>query len=170
MMYWYKLVLLMMSTCCSKHVKAWNKYCFLRFPPDRHTRQSPTRVYYTRWCIDNLVLLMMSTCCSKHVEAWNKYAEKSVSSWSLTRIMLLSLFHLKVAKSAYCIFRLQNQHTVYFGCKAVIILYMPVAKPASTAHSCCTTSIVYSGESLLAAVILRRRCSPGFELGIVCDL
>ena len=26
MMYWYKLVLLMMSTCCSKHVEAWNKY------------------------------------------------------------------------------------------------------------------------------------------------
>jgi hypothetical protein len=26
MMYWYKLVLLMMSTCCSKHVGGWNKY------------------------------------------------------------------------------------------------------------------------------------------------
>jgi hypothetical protein len=26
MMCWYKLVLQMMSTCCSKHVKAWNKY------------------------------------------------------------------------------------------------------------------------------------------------
>jgi hypothetical protein len=26
MMYWYKLVLLMMSTCCSKHVEEWNKY------------------------------------------------------------------------------------------------------------------------------------------------
>jgi hypothetical protein len=26
MMYWYKLILLMMSTCCSKHVEAWNKY------------------------------------------------------------------------------------------------------------------------------------------------
>jgi hypothetical protein len=26
MMYWHKLVLLMMSTCCSKHVEAWNKY------------------------------------------------------------------------------------------------------------------------------------------------
>jgi hypothetical protein len=24
--YWHKLVLLMMSTCCSKHVEAWNKY------------------------------------------------------------------------------------------------------------------------------------------------
>ena len=26
MMYWHKLVLLMMSTCCSKHVEAWNKH------------------------------------------------------------------------------------------------------------------------------------------------
>jgi hypothetical protein len=26
MMYWNKLVFLMMSTCCSKHVQAWNKY------------------------------------------------------------------------------------------------------------------------------------------------
>ena len=26
MMYWYNLVLLMMSTCCSKHVEAWNKH------------------------------------------------------------------------------------------------------------------------------------------------
>ena len=26
MMYWYKLILLLMSTCCSKHVQAWNKY------------------------------------------------------------------------------------------------------------------------------------------------
>jgi hypothetical protein len=26
MMYWYILALLMMSTCCSKHVEAWNKY------------------------------------------------------------------------------------------------------------------------------------------------
>jgi hypothetical protein len=26
MMYWHNLVLLMMSTCCSKHVEAWNKY------------------------------------------------------------------------------------------------------------------------------------------------
>jgi hypothetical protein len=26
MMYWHKLFLLMMSTCCSKHVEAWNKY------------------------------------------------------------------------------------------------------------------------------------------------
>jgi hypothetical protein len=26
MMYWYKLVLLVMSTCCSKPVEAWNKY------------------------------------------------------------------------------------------------------------------------------------------------
>ena len=26
MMYWHKLVLLMMSTCCSEHVEAWNKY------------------------------------------------------------------------------------------------------------------------------------------------
>jgi hypothetical protein len=26
MMYWYNLALLMMSTCCSKHVQAWNKY------------------------------------------------------------------------------------------------------------------------------------------------
>jgi hypothetical protein len=25
MMYWYKFVLLMMSTCCLKHVQAWNK-------------------------------------------------------------------------------------------------------------------------------------------------
>jgi hypothetical protein len=25
-MYWPKLVLLIMSTCCSKHVEAWNKY------------------------------------------------------------------------------------------------------------------------------------------------
>ena len=48
--------------------------------------KSPTRVYYTRWCIDNLILLMMSTCCSEHVEAWNKYIEKSASSWSLTRV------------------------------------------------------------------------------------
>jgi hypothetical protein len=24
-MYWYNLILLMMSTCCSKHVEAWNK-------------------------------------------------------------------------------------------------------------------------------------------------
>jgi hypothetical protein len=26
MMYWHKLALLMMSTCCSKYVEAWNKY------------------------------------------------------------------------------------------------------------------------------------------------
>jgi hypothetical protein len=25
-MYWHNLILLMMSTCCSKHVQAWNKY------------------------------------------------------------------------------------------------------------------------------------------------
>jgi hypothetical protein len=25
-MYWHNLILLMMSTCCSKHVEAWNKY------------------------------------------------------------------------------------------------------------------------------------------------
>jgi hypothetical protein len=26
MMYWYNLAFLMISTCCSKHVEAWNKY------------------------------------------------------------------------------------------------------------------------------------------------
>jgi hypothetical protein len=26
MIYWHNLILLMMSTCCSKHVEAWNKY------------------------------------------------------------------------------------------------------------------------------------------------
>jgi hypothetical protein len=45
--------------------------------PDRHVRESPTRVCYTRWCIDtSWSFLMMSTCCSKHLEAWNKYIEK----------------------------------------------------------------------------------------------
>jgi hypothetical protein len=59
-------------------------------------------------------------------------------------------FRLKVAKSIYCIFRLQSHHrTVCAGC---------------------TINNIYCGESLLASVILRRRCSPGFELGIVCDL
>ena len=83
---------------------------------------------------------------------------------------------------SYCTFRLRKQHyTVHSGCTTNIILYIPVAQATSfctfllhnqyyTVHSSCTTNIIYSGESLLAAAILRRRCSPGFELGIVYDL
>ena len=93
----------------------------------------------------------------------------------------VNILYIPAAKPTYCVFRLQSHHhTVYAGCTTYIILYILVAKPTyyiirlhnqhHTVHSCFTTIIIYSGESLLSAVILRRRCSPGFELGIVCDL
>ena len=48
--------------------------------------QTPTRVIYTRWCIDTIDSPDDEHWgYSKRVEKWNKYIEKSASGWLLTR-------------------------------------------------------------------------------------
>ena len=79
MMYWHNLILLMMGTCCSKHVEAWNKYTEKTASSWSLTRKSHIInsfffvFYLFRWCLP----YRLPAIISQHI--WIPFAAVSFS-------------------------------------------------------------------------------------------
>ena len=124
------------------------------------------RLYRVKFGMDNL----SSSRSGCEFEYWHWLSQEELFSGPSVERQLFH-FHVLVALSCppsfydgrsherccshFSILRLQSQHTVYSSCKAIIMLYMSVAKPTSyctcifplhnqhhTKHSSCTTNII----------------------------
>jgi hypothetical protein len=84
---WYMSYRFVESFRAGAYVVFHDKINLWKFPPDRHVRQSPTRVCYTRWCIGTSSSSWWWAFVARNMQRHEmNILRKRASSWLLTRI------------------------------------------------------------------------------------